>query len=61
MTNFQFWAGVYIAVGFAALAWTFFNLEFLEGTPVWKKGLSMVFIVLLWPLFMGVLIISGGP
>ena len=46
----QFWLTFYGVVGICTWLFMVLNYDFLEGTPWWRRILSQVFVLVLWPV-----------
>ena len=55
----DFWITFYFVCGLATWIFLAINYEFLDGTPWWRRVLSGVFCIALWPVILITLMFVG--
>jgi hypothetical protein len=55
----QFWLWFYLICGIATWIFMSLNFDFLENTPWWRRVLSWLFCVVLWPIVLVILMFEG--
>jgi len=55
----QFWIVFYFVCGIATWLFMTLNYEFIAETPWWRRVLSGVFVIVLWPVILITLMFVG--